>query len=331
MDTNNSTSGGVDDSNMGGHTVTLQFHLRSGVCSRTFNTATAYTADMFASQDPELCASVPNDLQEDMSETQELDFNAIGLNEAPQVMSQTPELFCDEDDGPEPTNKMEDHPTPPELQWSKYDELTPCTSDDDIVSPVITSARTGIVSIRTPIPKFTDFLDRLAAEELESEDNIYEDMPDLEDSVNKKPFTCTTSTDEDSDVEYSEHPFNSKTSTTNDSSNGNNDLSKQEALSESSEDVPILSSDEESDYELHHSIGGKIYVSRPIKELTLIDFICVYGKDFMAENQKYVTKCLTELQQCKNKFEMSSEEQEINRVHVMRFTSLNQNSEKSIE
>ena len=205
----------------GGHTITLHFHLRSVVCARTFNTATAYTADMFASQDPELCASVPNDLQEDMSETQELDFNAIGLNEAPQVMSQTPELFCDEDDGPEPTNKMEDHPTPPELQWSKYDELTPCTSDDDIISPVISAARR---TIRTPrsIPKWSELLDRLTPEEIESEDYIYEDMPYFEDSVHKKPFTCTTSTDEDSDAEYSEHPFNSNTSTTNDSNNGNN-------------------------------------------------------------------------------------------------------------
>ena len=109
-----------------------------------------------------------------------------------------------------------------------------------------------------------------------------------------------------------------------------NDLSKQEALSDTSEDIPILSSGEESVTELHHSSGGQIVGSSPIKELTLNDFICVYGNDFMAENHKYVTKFLTELQR-KNKFEMSSEEQEINRVHVMRFTSLNQNSEKSIE
>ena len=68
-----------------------------------------------------------------------------------------------------------------------------------------------------------------------------------------------------------------------------NDLSKQEALSDTSEDIPILSSDEESVTELHHSIGGKIVVSSPIKELTLNDFIYVYGKDFMAENKKYVT------------------------------------------
>ena len=51
----------------------------------------------------------------------------------------------------------------------------------------------------------------------------------------------------------------------------------------------------------------------------------------MAENKNYVTTFLTELHQRKNKFEMSSEEEEKNRVHAMRFTSLNQNSEKSIE
>ena len=49
----------------------------------------------------------------------------------------------------------------------------------------------------------------------------------------------------------------------------------------------------------------------------------MYGEDFMAENKNYVTTFLTELHQRKNKFE--------NRVHVMRFTSLNQNSEKTIE
>ena len=179
-------------------------------------------------------------------------------------------------------------------------------------------------------------------------------MPDLEYSVNKKPITTTT--DEDTDAEYSEYPFHSNTSRTNDSSNGNklfkcllctrdftkagslkthldwhNDLSKQEALSDTSEDIPILSSGEETVTELHHSSGGQIVGSSPIKELTLNDFICVYGNDFMAENHKYVTDFLTELHQRKNMFEMSSDEQEINRVHVMRFTSLNQNSEKSIE
>ena len=151
------------DSNLGGHTVTLFFKMRGGIYSRTFNAANAYTEDTFRSQDPELCASGPNDPQEDMSETQEIDCNALGLNETPQDMSQTPELYSEEDDGPEPTNKMEDHPTPPELQFetkSKYDELTPCTIDDEILSPVITSARTGIVLIRPPRPisKFTDLL-----------------------------------------------------------------------------------------------------------------------------------------------------------------------------
>ena len=113
-----------------------------------------------------------------------------------------------------------------------------------------------------------------------------------------------------------------------------NDLSNQETLSDSSEDVPILSSDDESDYELHHSIGafgGKIVVSRPIKELTLKDYSSVYGKDFMAENKDYVTTFLSELHKRKKKFEKSREEQEKSGVHVMRFTSSNQNSEKSIE
>ena len=207
--------------------LTLYFNLRNGVCSTTVNAALAYTEDMFASQDPDLGASGPDDLQEYMSETQDIEFNAIGVNETPQDMSQTPDLYFDEDDGPEPTNRMEDHPIPPELQCetkSKYDELTPCTSDDDIISPVISAARRVIVPIRTPrpIPKFCELLDRLTPEEIESEDYIYEDMPYFEDSVHKKPFTCTTSTDEDSDAEYSEHPFNSNTSTTNDSNNGNN-------------------------------------------------------------------------------------------------------------
>ena len=143
----------------------------------------------------------------------------------------------------------------------------------------------------------TDLLHRLTAEEEESQDYIYDDMPDLEYSVNKKPFTTTT-TDEDTDAEYSEYPFNSNTSRTNNSSNGNkvftclfckrdfikarslithlywhNNVSKQEALSDTSEDIPILSSGEESVTEIHHSSGGQIVGSSPIKELTLNDFI----------------------------------------------------------
>ena len=44
-------SGGIgdDDSNWGGHTLTLHLKLRSGIVSRTFKTATAYTEDMFRS------------------------------------------------------------------------------------------------------------------------------------------------------------------------------------------------------------------------------------------------------------------------------------------
>ena len=102
------------------------------------------------------------------------------------------------------------------------------------------------------------------------------------------------------------------------------DESKQQALSDSSEDIPILSSGEESVTEIHHSSGGQIVGSSPIKELTVNDFISLYGNNFMAENNKY-------LHQRKYMFEMSSDVKEINRIQVMRFTALNQNSEKSIE
>ena len=410
----NGATGGIggSDRNLGGHTLTIDFQLRNGIISRTFNAATAYTDDMFASQDPELCASGPNDLQADMSETQDIYLNALGPNDPhedmsetqdiylnalgpndphedmsedqefdlhalgpndpqsdmfetqeiylnalgpndphedmseiqelhlhalgpndPQAdmsqtqdMSQTPDLYSQEDDGPEPSNKMEDYPTPPELRFetkSKYDELTPCTSDDEeIVSPLTAIARRVRAQIGTlrPIPKLTDLtiLHRLTAEEEESQDYIYDDMPDLEYSVNKKEFTTTT--DEDTDADYSEYPLHSNTSRTNDSSNGkkrfkcklctrpfnkagsliqhlywHDDESKQQAVSDSSEDIPILSSGEETVTEIHHSSGGQIVGSSPIKELTLNNFISVYGNAFIAANHKYVTDFLTEL------------------------------------
>ena len=143
-------------------------------------------------------------------------------------------------------------------------------------------------------------------------------MPDLEYSVNKKEFTTTT--DEDTDADYSEYPLHSNTSRTNDSSNGkkrfkcklctrpfnkagsliqhlywHDDESKQQAVSDSSEDIPILSSGEETVTEIHHSSGGQIVGSSPIKEQTLNYFISVYGNAFIAANHKYVTDFLTEL------------------------------------
>ena len=51
----------------------------------------------------------------------------------------------------------------------------------------------------------------------------------------------------------------------------------------------------------------------------------------MSENKEYVTTFVTELHNRKKKFEKSREEQEKSGVHVSTFTSLNQNSEKSIE
>ena len=88
--------------------------------------------------------------------------------------------------------------------------------------------------------------------------------------------------------------------------------------------------------ELLHICEGNIVGNCPLKQLTLKDFIIVYGKDFnfMAENHKYVTDFLTELHQCQKEFEECSDEQEISdeeEISVMTFTSLNQNSEKTIE
>ena len=109
---------------------------------------------------------------------------------------------------------------------------------------------------------------------------------------------------------------------------------KQEALSDTSEDIPILSSGEENDYELLHICEGNIVGNGPLKQLTLKDFNIVYGEDFMAENQEYVTDFLTELHQRQKEFEECSDEQEISdeeEISVQTFTSLNPNSEKTIE
>ena len=322
---------------------TLCFNMRN---------ALGYSEDMFASQDPDLSASGPDDLQECMSETQDLHFNAIGLKDAPQDISQTPEPFSDEDDGPQTSNKMEDHPTPPELHWSKYDELSSCSSDEDDgpetsnqtlsfnMRNALGYEKTLCFNMRNALGYSEDMfasqdpdLGASGPAELEAEDNtIYEDMPQLEDSVINQSFTSTSSTDEVSVAENSENPLNSTNSTTNDSSQVIHELSKQEALSDTSEDVPIIDSDEESEYELHYSnIGGKINGSQPIKELTLKDYTMVYGKEFISENKEYVTKFVTELNNRKKKFEKSREEQEKSGVHVSTFTSLNQNSEKNIE
>ena len=303
-------------------------------------------------EDPDLSASGPDDLQECMSETQDLHFNAIGLKDAPQDISQTPEPFSDEDDGPQTSNKMEDHPTPPELHWSKYDELSSCSSDEDDgpetsnqtlsfnMRNALGYEKTLCFNMRNALGYSEDMfasqdpdLGASGPAELEAEDNtIYEDMPQLEDSVINQSFTSTSSTDEVSVAENSENPLNSTNSTTNDSSQVIHELSKQEALTDTSEDVPIIDSDEESEYELHYSnIGGKINGSQPIKELTLKDYTMVYGKEFMSENKEYVTKFVTELNNRKKKFEKSREEQEKSGVHVSTFTSLNQNSEKNIE
>ena len=131
-----------DDSDGARNTVTVYVQLENGIVTRTLNADKLYTEDMFRSQDPDLCATGPNDPLEDMSETPDLDLHAFGHNELysdeddgpgpssrmsatgpddPQeYMSETPdlelhasnELYSEEDDGPGPSNRMSDHPTP---------------------------------------------------------------------------------------------------------------------------------------------------------------------------------------------------------------------------
>ena len=55
-------SGGIcDDSDVGRHTLTLYVKVGNGIVARSFNADTVFTEDMFRSQDPDLCATGPND------------------------------------------------------------------------------------------------------------------------------------------------------------------------------------------------------------------------------------------------------------------------------
>ena len=110
-----------------------------------------------------------------------------------------------------------------------------------------------------------------------------------------------------------------------------NDELKKQTVSDSSEDIPILSSGEECVREIHSSMicGAQFLGSGPMKELTVNEFICVYGNAFMAANHKYVDDFLTELHQRKYVFENSSDVKE-ERLQVMTFSALNKNSDKTI-
>ena len=86
--------------------------MRDGaVYQRTFSAANVHSEDMFKSQDPEFSALGHNEPQEDMSQTPNLDFIAVHHNEA------------QEDNLLEPTNRIEDYLTSPDLRGepkSKY-------------------------------------------------------------------------------------------------------------------------------------------------------------------------------------------------------------------
>ena len=288
------------------NTVTLYFDTVNGRVSTTLNADLLETEDMFMSQDPDLCAPGPNDPQQDSDETPDIDLHAsMELPNDPEEDSdETPdldihasmelsshasmELSLEEDDGPEPTNRMSDHPISPELQSgsgarkkevgtparttdsdcdskSKYDHQTPSSDDEDENLPIRPSDYPGVRPSR-----LCEYRKRLTPAEIESQDFIYEDMAPTVSGVRRKQYcTTATTTDSDSDVDYTEFPLNS---TNHKLSNGKKDFTclickrrfckvqslathvywhtkepQEEAQSETSEDVLILSSGAEND------------------------------------------------------------------------------------
>ena len=186
-------------------------------------------------------------------------------------------------------------------------------------------------------------------------------MPPTVSGVRKKQFsTPARTTDSDSDVDYSELPLTSNTSRSHKSSNGINDFTcvickrrsfkeqslkthvywhtmepQEESQSETSEDVPILSSGAENDYELFHICDGNIVGNGPLKQLNLRDFNVVYGEEFMERNQEYVTDFLNELHQCQNEFEEGTHEPQISDVEDIsdepQISDVEDNNDNTIE
>ena len=339
------------------NTVTIYFETVNGIVTRTLNADTLFTEDMFRSQDPDLCAPGPNDPQEDLSETPDLvcaedegaepssRISATGPNDPQEDSSETPdidfhasmELGSEEDDGPEPSNKMSDHPTPPELvsvSGPRNKQLcTPAmttdpysTSDDEENVPIRPSDYPGVRPSR-----LSEYRKKLTPAEIKSQDFIYKDMSPTVSGVRKKQFFTTAMTkDSDSDVDYTEWPLSSRSPK---SSNGNKDFTclickkrfckvqslathvfwhttepQEESQSENSEDVPILSSgaENDSDYELFRISHGNIVGNGPLQQLNLKDFNVVYGEELMERNQEYVTDFLNELHQRQNDLEEST-------------------------
>ena len=359
------------------NTVTIYFETVNGIVTTTLNADTLFTEDMFRSQDPDLCAPGPNEPQEDLPETPDLvcaeaegagpssRISATGPNYPQEDSDATPDidfhasmdLASEEDNGPEPSNRMSDHPTPPELQSvsgaRKKHLCTPTkttdsdsTSDDEDKVPISPSDYPGVRASR-----LSEYRKKLTPAEIKSQDFIYEDMSPTVSGVRKKQFVTTaTTTDSDSDLDYSERPFSSISPK---SSNGNKDFtcllckrrfckmqafmahvywhadsepreeSQSVALEEggesqsgTSEDVPIVSSgaENDSDYELFRiSDWNKVGVvgNGPLKQLNLKDFNVVYGEDFMERNQEYVTDFLNELHQRQTDLEEGAHDPQI--------------------
>ena len=91
---------------------------------------------------------------------------------------------------------------------------------------------------------------------------------------------------------------------------------EEEAQSETSEDISILSSraENDSDYELFRLSRGNIVGNGPVPQLNLKDFIVVYGEQNMERNQEYVTDFLNELHQRQNELEEDTHEPQISDV-----------------
>ena len=105
-------------------------------------------------------------------------------------------------------------------------------------------------------------------------------------------------------------------------------------VSDSSKDIPILSSGEEFVTEkdsMRQDCGAQFTGSGTSHQLTVNDFIFLYGNAFMDANHKYVEDFLTELHQRKDVFENSSDVKEEESLQVTSFIALNSNSEKTFQ
>ena len=316
----------------------IDLHASMELPSELFDSDETPSISLLASME------LPNTLF-DSDETPDIDLHA------------SMEIISEEDDGPEPTNRMCDHPTPPELKSgpgarnkevgtparttdldcdskSNYDHLTSSSDDEDENLTILQSDYGEVLPSR-----LCEYRKRLTPAEIISQDFIYEDVAPTVSGVRRKQYcTTATTTDSDSDVDYTEFPLNSKNHKL---SNGQNDFTclickkrfckveslkthvywhamepQEEPQSDTSEDVPILSSGSENDcdYELFRVSRGHIVGNAPVPYLKLKDFIAVYGEENMERNQEYVTDFLNELHQRQNELEQDTHDPQISDV-----------------